>query len=157
MEVRLIMANQVEPTLTTSLFENLQKERFVTIATIDHETAGPSLSAISWVFAPNQESVRFAVDNRSRIVQNILKNPLIVLNLIANESTFAIYGEASIKIEKLEEVPLKLSLIEISVKEVRDVMFYGSRISVPPKYEKTYDAEAAAKLDRQVMNAIKKA
>ncbi|MFZ3588092.1 pyridoxamine 5'-phosphate oxidase family protein [Bacillus sp. DJP31] len=151
------MANQVEPTLTKSLFENLQREKFVTISTVDHETAGPSLRAISWVFAPNQEKVFFAIDNRSRVLQNIKKNPLIVLNMIANESTYAIYGEATIKIEKLEEVPLKLALIEISVKEVRDVMFYGSKISAEPKYEKTYDAEAAAKLDCQVMNAIKKA
>ncbi len=150
------MTNRVESTLTFSLFEKLQKERFVTISTIDSETGGPSVSAISWVFAPNQQIIRFAVDNRSRIVRNIKENPLIVLNLIANESTYAIYGEASILIEKLEQVPLKLALVEITVKEVRDVMFYGSKISDEPKYEKTYDLEAAAKLDRQVMNAIKK-
>jgi hypothetical protein len=47
--------------------------------------------------------------------------------------------------------------MEVSIKEVRDVMFYGSKLSVEPSYEKTYDAEAAAKLDRQVMDAIKKA
>jgi hypothetical protein len=37
------------------------------------------------------------------------------------------------------------------------VMFYGSKIAVEPRYEKTYDAEAAGKLDRQVMEALKKA
>jgi flavin reductase (DIM6/NTAB) family NADH-FMN oxidoreductase RutF len=150
------MANEVEAVLISSLYDVLQRERFVTLSTVDFETGGPNVSAISWVFAPNQQSIVFAVDNRSRIIQNIKKNPLVVLNLIANESSYAIHGDAKVKIEKLEEVPLKLALVELSIKEVRDVMFYGSKISMEPRYEKTYDAEAAAKLDRQVMEAIKK-
>lgn len=36
-------------------------------------------------------------------------------------------------------------------------MFYGSKISRDIEYEKTYDKEAAAKLDRQVMEAMKQA
>lgn len=151
------MANQVEVLLTDELFEFLQKERFVTIATVDHETSGPNVSAISWVFAPTKEAVRFAVDNRSRIIENIKGNSQVVLNVIGNESTYSISGTASVKVEKLEDVPLKLALVEIQIKEVRDVMFYGSKISVEPQYEKTYDKEAAEKLDNQVMTAMKKA
>ena len=41
------MANQVEPKLIKPLVDELQKERFVTVATIDHESAGPNISAIS--------------------------------------------------------------------------------------------------------------
>lgn len=151
------MANQVEQMLSEELFQLLQKERFITIATVDHETSGPNVSAISWVFAPDKRTVRFAVDNRSRIVENIKANPSVVLNVIGNESTYSINGTAQVKVEKLAEVPLKLALIEILIKEVRDVMFYGSKISVEPQYEKTYDQEAAEKLDRQVMEAMKKA
>jgi len=149
------MANQVEQKLIEPLFQALQKERFVTIATIDHETGGPNVSAISWVYAPSEERIYFAVDNRSRIVQNIQNNPFVVMNLIANESTYSISGKAHIKIEKMEGVPLKLALVEITITEVRDVMFYGSKISLEPKYEKTYDPRAAAKLDNQVMTALR--
>ncbi len=152
-----ILANQVEQMLTEELFQLLQKERFVTIATVDHQTGGPNISAISWVYAPKKDSVRFAVDNRSRIIENIKANANVVLNIIGNESTYSISGTALIKVEKLEEVPLKLALVEIEIKEVRDVMFYGSKISVEPKYEKTYDKEAADKLDSEVMIAMKKA
>ncbi|OIJ13297.1 hypothetical protein BKP45_19235 [Anaerobacillus alkalidiazotrophicus] len=151
------MANQVEPILTEELFQFLQKERFVTIATVDHETTGPNVSAISWVYAPKKETVRFAVDNRSRIIENIKANSQVVLNVIANESTYSISGSAVLKVEKMDEVPLKLALVEIHIKEVRDVMFYGSRISVEPAYEKTYDKDAADRLDLQVMTAMKKA
>ncbi|MBU8877671.1 pyridoxamine 5'-phosphate oxidase family protein [Bacillus sp. FJAT-29790] len=151
------MANQVEPKLIKALYDELQHERFVTLATIDHESGGPNVSAISWVLAKNEETIYFAVDNRSRIVQNINQNNKVVINVIANESTYSIGGEATVKVEKMDGVPLKLALIEISIKEVRDVMFYGSKITTEPQYDKTYDKEAAARLDKQVMDAMKKA
>ena len=151
------MANQVEPKLIKALFDELQKERFVTLATVDHETGGPNVSAISWVLAKDEQTIYFAVDNRSRIIENIKSNEKAVINLIANESTYSISGEASVKQEKLEDVPLKLALVEIKVREVRDVMFYGSKIVTEPQYDKTYDKDAAARLDKQVMDAMRKA
>ncbi|MDP4161649.1 MAG: pyridoxamine 5'-phosphate oxidase family protein [Bacillota bacterium] len=151
------MANQVEPKLIVPLYNELQKEKFVTLATIDHETGAPAISAISWVFAKDDSTIYFAVDNRSRIVQNVTAHNQAVINVIANESTYSISGTANVKIEKLSDVPLKLALIELSIQEVRDVMFYGSKIVAEPKYDKTYDKDAAARLDKQVMEAMKKA
>lgn len=151
------MANQVEPRLIKPLFDELQKERFVTLATVDFETGGPNVSAISWVLAIDEETIYFAVDNKSRIIQNITHNNKVVINLIANESTYSVQGEAVLKEERLQGVPLKLALVEIKINEVRDVMFYGSKIITEPEYDKTYDKNAAARLDRQVMEAMKKA
>ncbi|MGG3913287.1 pyridoxamine 5'-phosphate oxidase family protein [Bacillus sp. es.034] len=151
------MANQVEPGLIPALFEELQSERFVTLATVDHETHGPNVSSISWVFAKDEQTLLFAVDQRSRIVENIKGNPLVVVNLIANESTYSIGGKAFVHQEKLSGVPLKLTLFQLVINEVRDVMFYGSKISTEPVYEKTYDKTAADRLDRQVIEAMKKA
>lgn len=152
---RVEMPNKVETALIDPLFQELQKERFVTISTIDHETGSPNVSAISWVYAPDQKCILFAIDQRSRIVDNIKKHPAVVLTLIANESTYSINGNAHLKVEKIENVPLKLTLIELSILDVRDVMFYGSKISTEPQYEKTYDEKAAAKLDNQVLDALK--
>lgn len=151
------MVNQVEPKLIKPLFDELQKERFVTLATVDYDTGGPNVSAISWVLAKDDSTIYFAVDNRSRILENIKKNNQAVLNIIANESTYSIQGEAAIKEDRLNDVPLKLALVEITIQAVRDVMFYGSKIVSEPKYDKTYDKNAAARLDKQVMDAMKKA
>ncbi|WP_316568385.1 pyridoxamine 5'-phosphate oxidase family protein [Neobacillus sp. YIM B06451] len=151
------MANQVEPKLIKPLFDELQKERFATLATIDHETGGPNISAISWLFAKDETTIYFAVDNRSRIVQNIKNKSDVAINIIANETTYAINGNAAIKQEKLEGVPLKLALIEVKINEVRDVMFYGSKITQEPQYDKTYDKVAATRLDNQVMDAFRNA
>jgi nitroimidazol reductase NimA-like FMN-containing flavoprotein (pyridoxamine 5'-phosphate oxidase superfamily) len=150
------VAETVAQSLSEELFALLQKERFITLGTIDHESGAPSLSSISWVYAPNQQKVRFAVDNRSRIIANINANPQVVLHLIGAGSSYAINGKARVAVEKMEEVPLKLAMVEITIETVRDVMFYGSRISVEPQYEKTYDKAAADKLDNQVMTALRK-
>ncbi|GIO06579.1 hypothetical protein J31TS6_26070 [Brevibacillus reuszeri] len=151
------MAETVSRSLSEELFALLQQERFITLGTIDHESGAPSLSSLSWTYAPNVESIRFAVDNRSRILTNIAKEPQVVLHLIGAGSSFAINGKAVLKTERLEEVPLKLAMVEITIETIRDIMFYGSRISVEPQYEKTYDKNAAAKLDNQVMTALKNA
>lgn len=151
------MVNQVEAKLIQPLYEQLQSERFVTLATIDFETGGPNVSAVSWILASDEDTILFAVDNRSRIIQNIQNNDQVVVNLIANESTYSISGQAIVKQEKLEDVPLKLALVQINIAEVRDVMFYGSKIVVEPQYDKTYDKVAAARLDKQVMDAMRKA
>lgn len=151
------MVNQVEAKLIQPIFELLQSERFVTLATIDFETGGPNVSALSWVFASNDDTILFAVDNRSRIIENIQHNNRVVVNLIANESTYSISGQAIVKQEKMEDVPLKLALVQMNIAEVRDVMFYGSKIVVEPQYEKTYDKVAAERLDKQVMEAMRKA
>ncbi|MBL4952540.1 pyridoxamine 5'-phosphate oxidase family protein [Neobacillus sp. YIM B02564] len=151
------MVNQVEPRLIKPLFDELQKEKFVTLATIDHETGGPNVRAISWVLAKNDCIIYFAVDNRSKILENISRNNQVVINLIANESVYSIQGVAAIKVDRLPDVPLKLALVEVSINEVRDVMFYGSKIISEVQYDKTYDKKAAERLDRQVMEAMKKA
>ncbi|EEM15657.1 MULTISPECIES: pyridoxamine 5'-phosphate oxidase family protein [Bacillus] len=149
------MANVVEPTLTDSLVQSLREGRIITIATIDFEKAVPNVSAISWVYAINETSIRFAIDQRSRIAENLRHHAGIVLTVMANESVFSISGEAKILKERLDGSPLKLTVVEVSVQEVRDVMFYGAKLASEPTYEKTYDPRAAETLDNQVLTAMK--
>lgn len=150
------MAETVSQTLSEELFSFLQQERFVTLATIDHETGAPSLHSLSWTFAASVQRILFAVNNRSRILENIAKQPEVVLHLIVADSSYAVNGRAFIRTDRMDDVPLKLAMIEMEIYSVRDIMFYGSRISVEPQYEKTYDKKAAMKLDGQVMAALRK-
>ena len=150
------MPNKVDTTLSKELLTLLKREQYVLLSTIDYETTGPNVSAISWLYAVNDRSIVFAVDSQSRIVKNINANEEITITLIGNESTYSIGGKAVLVEERMEGVPLKLTKFMLQIKEVRDVMFYGAKMSVEPAYEKTYDPEAAAKLDRSVMSELKK-
>ncbi|MBM7692413.1 general stress protein 26 [Peribacillus deserti] len=149
------MANRVESQLTEILFQSLQKERFVILSTVDFETGGPNVNALSWVLAKDVQTIYFAVDNRSRIIENINKHKKTVLTLLVDESTFSVSGDAFIKMQKMDDVPLKLALIQMTINEVRDVMFYGSKIVTEPEYDKTYDKKAAERLDHQIMEAMR--
>ncbi len=143
--------------LSDSLLAQLQKEKCVLLTTIDSESGGPANNAISWIYAVNAKTVRFAVDQRSRIIGNIKANSRVSISFFAIGSVHAVYGEAAVRVETLEDVPFKMSCIDLTIETIRDVMFYGSRISVEPEYEKTYDKRAAEKLDNQVYAAMKKA
>lgn len=150
------MANRVEDRLIPALYEEFLHERFVQLSTIDHQTGGPNVSALSWVHAKDEFTILFAVDHRSRIITNLEKQPLIVLNIIANETSYSISGSASVIGQSSSDVPIVLSIIKLTIREVRDVMFYGAKIISEPKFNKTYDEEAAKKLDQQVMTELKK-
>jgi len=144
-------------TLSEPLFAELQKEAFVMLHTIDAESGAPTASAISWVYAVSPSKLRFAVDQRSRLIANMTQNPLVTVSVFGAASVYAVYGRASVVAETLPEVPLKLACFDVDIDTVRDAMFYGARITVGPEYEKTYDKRAADKLDGQVFTAMKKA
>ncbi|MCS7463437.1 pyridoxamine 5'-phosphate oxidase family protein [Paenibacillus doosanensis] len=135
----------------------LQKEAFALLSTVDFESGSPSMNAVSWIYAKDSGTIRFAVDRRSRIVSNINNHALVNVTYIGEGSVHAIYGKARLVAETLADVPLKLACFDVDITAVRDAMFYGSRISVVPEYEKTYDKRAAEKLDAQVFDAMQKA
>jgi hypothetical protein len=147
--------NNIEGQLNVKLFKLLQKECFLLLHTINYESNSPQVNAISWVYAPDYNTIRFAVVNKSRIVKNIESSRTICLTLIDDESTYGIYGNAKVVVENSNSIPLSLAIIEVSITEIRDVMFYGSKITRYPQHEKIYDKEAAAKLDSQVMDRLK--
>lgn len=149
--------SELETQLSETLFTQLQKEKFVMLHTIDSESSGPTSSAISWIYAIDNKTLRFAVDQRSRIVANIRKNAKVAISVFATGSVHEILGQCIVVVDSLEEVPFKLACIDIAIESVRDAMFYGARISIEPEYEKTYDKRAAEKLDSQVFTAMKKA
>lgn len=150
------MANIVEHELSQLLFDELQKERFMTLTTIDNASGEPIVNAISWALAKDKKTIILTVAGRSKIVENIRLNKMALLTIIANESVYSISGEAIVKQEGIEDVPLKLVLIELRISEVREVMFYGSKIIHEPHFEKIYDQVAAENLDKKIMNAMKK-
>lgn len=149
------MATSMYNELNDALFQRLQKEHFVLFATVDHETGGPNVNAISWVHAPSRNMVRVAVGHKSRIVDNIKKNGLVNLTLIVDDTVHTISGNAVVAADAMEGVSIKLAKIEVSIDAVREVMFYGAAITQEPTYVKTMDVELAEKLDKEVLQAIK--
>lgn len=143
--------------LTDALYNQLQRENFVLLHTVDSESGSPTSSAISWIYAVDTSRLRFALDGRSRLISNLKTNQAVSITLFGSGSVHAVYGQAHVVSEHLEGVPFALACVDIHVNSVRDAMFYGARLSVLPEYEKTYDKRAADRLDTQVFDAMRKA
>lgn len=151
------MPDTISNSLNDQLLPLLKEERFALLLTIDKESGAPRADAISWVYAPDSKRIFLAIDNRSTIVDNIRANEQAALMIFGAGSVYEARGEAAIAEEMMEGVPIKLARIVLSIRQARDAMFYGSKISMEPQYEKTYDPKAASQLDHQVMTALKNA
>lgn len=150
------MAEEISAELTEILVKRLNGEQYVLLATVDEQTGTPVINAVSWVYAPDGKHIRLAVGHRSRMIANIKAKPEVSLTMIGPDSTYSVLGKAQVTHEPLEGAKIKLAGIELEVEAVQDVMFFGGKIVEEPRYIKTYDKEAADKLDRQVTEALKK-
>lgn len=135
----------------------LGQQTLVLLATIDAENGFPDVRAISWVHPMDGSRIRFAVNQRSATVTNIGRHPLTTLTFFCRQTVYTMYGRASLVTDDLPGVPFRLACFEVKLESIRDAMFHGSRISVQPEFENTYDERAAARLDGQVLDAMKKA
>ncbi len=140
--------------LSQEMINLLQGKTLVLIQVFDSKNNKVISSAMSWVFAINENTVRFALDSKSFILSILDENPQVVLNVIGIESVFSISGLAKIKVRETEGLTLKLGLVDIDVDEVRDINFYGSKITQNPLFIKTYNEKLIEKLDREVQDAL---
>ncbi|WP_134700744.1 hypothetical protein [Ammoniphilus sp. YIM 78166] len=140
--------------LSQEMISLLQGKTLVLLQVFDSKHNKVISSAMSWVFATNENTVRFALDSKSYILGLLDDNPHVVLNVIGIESVFSISGMAKIKVRETEGLTLKLGLVDLDVEEVRDINFYGSKITQDPQFIKTYNEKLIEKLDREVENAL---
>lgn len=150
------MTQVVHQELTSEMISFLQGEKLVLLCTIDHETGEPNVTCISWVLANSPSEIQFAIDPRSRVIDNLNAASACTLSFIGLGSCFAISGHGHSDGEQLPGVSIKMTGVKVKVQEIRDVLFYGGKISQEPDYVKTYDAELAKKLDGAVYAALGK-
>ncbi|MDO6658741.1 pyridoxamine 5'-phosphate oxidase family protein [Anaerobacillus sp. 1_MG-2023] len=140
--------------LTEDLVAFLEGEKLVMLATIDHESHTPNVSAISWVKSLDKNNIRFSVTSNSRTIQNVKQHSNVVFTIIGLETVYSIHGKASILEEAMQGVSLKLAKINVEVTQVVESMFWGAKITAEPQYEKTYNQKKAEALDEEVYAAL---
>lgn len=150
-----MMANSIEKELSPVLLEDCNKEKIVLLSTISSEKSIPVMNAISWFIALDEKTIRFAIDQRSLVVSNVEANRTVSFSLFSNETVYNILGDAKVLTKQMPTIPLKLACIEVKINEVKNILFYGSKIITEPQYAKTYDERAAKKLDDAVLNGLR--
>ncbi|ASS75893.1 hypothetical protein CIG75_13625 [Tumebacillus algifaecis] len=149
------MAEQATNQLSEDLVNFLQGEQIVLLASIDAENGSPNILCISWLLATGPTTLRLAIDGRSKLLQNIAKNDLVTVTVLGLGTATAITGRAKQYIDKLAGVSLNMAGVEISIDAVRDVMFYGGKLTNQLVADKTYDKTLAKKYDTEIFTALR--
>ncbi|MFB3160138.1 hypothetical protein ABLO26_02070 [Neobacillus sp. 179-J 1A1 HS] len=144
----------VETTLTQEIEEILQGQTLVFCHTYSKSLGKVISTALSWVFAIDSKTVRFAVDWKSKIVEAVQDQSVITLCFVGGESVYSLSGPSKVRVEKTNDMTLKMAIIEIEVEDFRDITFYGAQITQQPKFIKTYKESLIKKLDNEVKEAV---
>lgn len=147
--------NQTPGQLSAELVAFLQGPQLVLVTTLDAETQWPTNNLITWVYAKDGETVRLAADAKGRLMGNIRADGRILLTVIAHGGCHTIEATAQVIAEEVEGVSLKLAVAEGKVRAVRDITFWGGKITAHPEYDVTYDKALKEKLDSGVFAALK--
>jgi flavin reductase (DIM6/NTAB) family NADH-FMN oxidoreductase RutF len=150
------MAEKVSNQLSEEMVNYLQGERIVTIASIDAENGSPNILCISWLLATDPTTLRLAIDGRSKLLANIAKDDRVTVTVLGLGTATAVTGRARKYVDKLEGCSLNMAGVEIKIEAVRDVMFYGGKLTNELAYEKTYDKALAEKYDTEIYTALRK-
>ena len=139
--------------LTAELISSLQGETMVSLITMNVETNLPQLSVVSWV-QPTADgtTIKVALGHKASSIENIQRNPNVVLGVIGAGSCYSVQGKAYVS--EIKELTMKLCVVTIEVETVENVMFYGGKITTEPAYKKTYNKDLAIKLDKEVYELL---
>lgn len=147
--------NQTPTQLSPELVNFLQGPQLVLVTSMDAESKWPNNSLITWVYAKDPNTVLLAADAKGRIMRNLRADERVLLTITAEESCYVIEGTGQVVAEEVEGVSLKLAVAQVSVTAVRDVTFWGGKITTLPQYEVTYDQALKEKLDNGVFAAMR--
>lgn len=146
---------EVRSELSAELTDFLQGPQLVLVTTLDHESKWPTNNLITWVVAKEAGTLRLAADAKGRVISNIRADERVLLTVMTAGACHTIEGTARVIADQLEGPSLKLGCAEVRVQAVRDVTFYGGKITAEPQYEVTYDQALKEKLDSSVFDAMR--
>ncbi|WP_214746409.1 MULTISPECIES: hypothetical protein [unclassified Exiguobacterium] len=149
------MANKVEQQLNSEQLKALSQLPLVFLITHDQSKHWPITHAISWVHATDSQTVRFTIEADSHLVKTLREHPVFTLIFFADQSTYSLTCTDVKAFTPQEDLPLPLAFYEGRVEEVRDILFYGAAVTQRPTIEKTYDEQAAERLDQLVHRILK--
>lgn len=147
--------NEAPKQLSQELVEFLQGPQLVLVTTLDAESKWPTNNLITWVLAKDNTTLRLAADAKGRVMGNIRADERVLLTVMTLGACHTIEGTAKVITEELQGVSLKLAVAEVTVQAVRDVTFWGGKITAYPQYDVTYDKALKEKLDTGVFQGMR--
>lgn len=87
-------------------------------------------TAYTWAVAPDARRVRFGADYGSRTLDNLKRNGKSALQIVGPEGVlFLVKGQSSMIKEFIEAAPFRISMMEMSIAEVKDQSWAGVTVA----------------------------
>lgn len=147
------MASKATFELTESQQRELNEMPLTFLVAFDEAKRWPVTHAISWVQAIDSTTIRFALVRNSHLVTILSAEKTAGLIMIEDGQAYHLLLSAVHEFEPSVSPSLQLRFYEGRVEEVRNISFYGVSFT-QPEMTKTYDPEAAEKLDREVKESL---
>lgn len=147
------MASKATFELSRAQQETLNEMPLTILVTFDEAKRWPITHAISWVQATDRQSVRFALTKNSHLITLLQAEKTASLIFFEEGLVYSVTLSNVRAFEPSSQPGLRLHFFEGGVEEVRNISFYGATFT-QPVIEKTYDIEAAEKLDREVKESL---
>lgn len=148
-----LMASKATFELTEAQRELLNDMPLTFLVTFDDAKRWPITHAISWVQARDGVTLRLALTRSSHVVTILSSEKTAGLIFIEDGQAFHISLSSIHEFEPTIKPSLHLRFFEGHIEEVRNISFYGASYA-QPEITKTYDVEAAEKLDREVKESL---
>lgn len=104
---------------------------------------GYPASAFTWVVAIDAATVRFGADLGTATLANLQRDGRGALQIIAEGNlVYLIKGEVRLARPRLEAAPMKVALMQMAVREVKDQSWQGVTV-LPLRYDWAPDQRAA--------------
>ncbi len=123
------------------------------LVAFDEAKRWPTTHAISWVQTPTRQTIRFALTKNSHLITLLRQEKTASLVFIEDGSAYNATLSPVAEFEPSIVPALHLRFFEGRIEEVRNISFYGAMFG-QPEIIKTYDVEAAEKLDREVKESL---
>lgn len=142
------------PELTEELVAFLSGGRPTVVATVEPD-GGPATTLMSWLVAVDAARVRLCVDTRSRAFRNLTERSHVALEILGDEITWGVRGNATVLREQMESTPFPCAIVEVRVSEVRDHGAPGT-VFKGPSYSYTEDKQHRIEFEENVYAELRR-
>jgi hypothetical protein len=110
---------------------------------------------ITWVYPVDDKTLRLALSPNAKSAKNIQETGKVAIMVFSANTALALYGNAKLLLERIEEVKFPVSVFEVSIQRVEDVLFPGGTVVGTIPFMHTGDLQKAGELDELILSALR--
>jgi len=109
----------------------------------------------TWVYPVDDKTLRLALSSNAKSAKNMQETGKVAIMVFSANTALALYGNAKLLLERIEEVKFPVSVFEVSIQRVEDVLFPGGTVVGTIPFMHTGDLQMAGELDELVLSALR--